>query len=216
MAATGDIDVTGGDAGTGRTSGGITVEATGPVALASGALFDLHGRANGSGGGQIRIRSSKSVVVDSATIDARGNSNNGTQGSGGTVEIAACTVDLKGTALLDVRGYRGGSVAVFGQHTQPVAGVQPVTIRSSAVLRATGTDPARNGALVLRANSLAEGICSNSGAACWIDTDCTVGCQTGVCNNANPDTKGTLTQFDSGITRAHLRGIGASCGAVCP
>ena len=216
LGANGDIDVKGGPSTNGRRAGSVDIEAMGAVTLANGTVIDAHGNSVGADGGQVRIKSTRTVTIDGSTVDVHGNSDSGGQGRGGTLEVTACTAEIKGTSVLDARGYHGGSITVFGEVKPPSSGTQPVTVRSTTQIKAVGTDASRNGNITLRADTLKEGTCSNDGnLRCWVHADCTVGCQTGNCGSMNPNTDGVSTQFDLAAARAEEFGINSGCSTAC-
>lgn len=215
MGAAADVDVTGGELTAGETSGSVSLEATGPITLASGLLIDTHGRAPGADGGSVLVRSRSALVADAIVIDAQGSTASAGEGRGGNVELAGCTTEIKASAVIDTRGYTGGRITVGGENAPAGTGAQALRIRDGASLRSLGTTVDTNGEMVLRVHRLQPGLCSNNNADCWLSTDCTVGCQTGTCSGANPDTEGKITQFDVGVGRAEVPGLGETCAAAC-
>ncbi len=216
MDPNGDITVTGGELTSGQRGGSFEIDSVGPVTMAAGVTIDTHGRAPGADAGSVQISTRSTLTADAILIDAEGSSASGGHGRGGKVDLTACRAEVKASAVIDARGYSGGSITIYAQNSPAATGTEPLLVHTGASLRAVGTATARNGSTVLRAHSLKQGICSNNNAvACWLDTDCTAGCQTGDCLYANPDTEGLATQFDLVADRAELPGTGASCATAC-
>lgn len=218
FSATGDIDVAGGLAANGRRGGSVSVSSAGPIYLANGVVVDARGNSSGADAGSVELRSGSALTLDGAAVIATGNAGGAGQGRGGNVELSGCRTELKSGSVVDATGYFGGSVAVYGQNSQATGGtgIQPVRVHIGALLKSAGTDVSRNGTTTLRVDTLRRGICSNDGnLPCWVDTDCTVGCQTGACAAANPDTQGVLSQFDLAVNRSQVPGFGAECSQAC-
>ena len=204
----------GGQLGTRSESGTVVLETSGNVTVASGVVLDTRALASVGSGGVIDVSAGQAVVLSSGSLlDSRGGTGAG--GTGGSVRVAGCTVQVTGTATIDVTGDSGGAVALNATKAPPAPGTaQPLRILTGAVLKAKGTVVARDGQLLLAPLTRVKGICSNNALACDLDADCTAGCETGECNGANPDTDGLSTQFDLVPIRTG-DGMLATCDATC-
>jgi hypothetical protein len=183
-----DIDVTGGQAGSGLNGGAIVAESEGPIAIANGVTLLTKSDANGGNGGDIVLESDSQLSIGTATLDARGDWVGVGQGEGAALRLRACQVSIASGAYLDARGHDGGAIAITGRET--------ITISASSVIDASanGGDP---GSVTLAyrvtgrcAASPAEGCdvaqcqgtCSNNATlACTSNANCTDGCGTGQC-----------------------------------
>lgn len=206
---------TGGLLGSGYDAGRITVSSLGNISLASGVTLDAHALGSGGSGGAITLRAGDLVSIPgSATLDARGSSTAG--GEGGRVTLSGCRVSVASGAILDVTGDKGGTIALGATLPPPATGTQPLVASSAASYRATGSSAASNGRITLAPLTLRAGECTNDGTrTCLLDTDCTVGCQTGDCLYANPDTDGQNTGFTVTPERIGNQSLGQcfdSCG----
>jgi len=224
-----DIDVTGGASGAGRDGGAIVVESLGPVTVANGVTLRTKSDANGGDGGDILLSAGGALTVGDATLDARGDWGPGDEGSGARIALDGCAVSVAAGATLDSRGFEGGVVHLSGRET--------LTVSANSVVDVSGVGgPAGKTTLFYRVPgrcsgdpSLAcepgacTGTCSNNSARpCSVNSDCTVGCSAGECQNKhcttppngacatdgdctgcgasgpcppNPDTGGTTAQF---------------------
>jgi hypothetical protein len=211
------INATGGHGG----GGSVSLRAGGDVWINA----DVNARSDvGEGvGGEVRVEAEGSITVTGTsstsftTVDTKGHASDGYAGSGGeqiydaegdvsigpyarlrtdaaadasdggTLGINACAVAIDATSILDATGFSGGQVEITGRGS--------VTIGSSSTVDA-GSNP--DGALgEIRVTVRQFGTCSNNPTIhCLVNSDCTIGCQTGQCQNVNPNTGGTLAQFD--------------------
>lgn len=209
-----DVDLTSGTAGAAEGDGGsFVVDSSGPVAIGD-VTIDAHSRQAG-GGGAIVVRSGRTLTVASgARLDTRG-SNDSTEGTGADIELHGCNVAVQPSAVLDASGAAGGNVVIVADGVLP-QGSAPVFVSAAASILASATNADAAGTVMLEAYSDHEGECSNdANLLCWVDTDCTVGCQTGTCLDSNPDTDGVTSQFSGAIVRAHVNGAGTLCTAAC-
>jgi hypothetical protein len=186
----GDIDVTSGEGGSGADGGAIIAESEGDLLVADGAHLTTKSDANGGDGGDIRLFARGGLTLGSATLDGRGEWGQGDEGTGATVEIEACVVTVGGGAVVDARGFDGGTVTVTAREALTVSAA--AVFDTSAVGGLAGTSileyrlPGRcsAGAPVgcTPGHCAPTGACSNDPArTCTVNGDCTVGCETGQC-----------------------------------
>jgi hypothetical protein len=211
------INATGGHGG----GGSVSLRAGGDVWINT----DVNARSDvGEGvGGEVRVQAGGDITVTGnsatsfTTIDTKGHASDGYSGSGGeqaydadedvsigpyvrlradaaaddgdggTLEINACAVSIDTTSILEATGFSGGQIEIRGRGN--------VTVGASSTVDA-GSDP--DGAPgEIRVTVRQFGTCSNNPTIhCLANFDCTVGCQTGQCQNVNPNTAGTTSQFD--------------------
>gem|GEM_PF-883179 len=208
------IFTTGGQLGSSHGGGSLTVTATGPVSIAAGVLLDTHALADGGNGGDITLRSKDVITLNNGTtLDSRGSSLS--QGTGGSVMVAGCRADLKSGATIDAGAVQAAAIFIGASGQPPATGTQPLSVGATAVLRAAGTTSGGNGRIELAPLTYKQGQCSNDGTlSCMLDADCTVGCQTGDCLYANPDTGGQDIQFNITPSRFGDSALPA-CGTAC-
>jgi len=205
----------------GLLGGALEIDSVGDVTVASGVqILTLATQADGLGG-DVSIRSQGKVSLQSSVlIDARGDTV-GTDGEGAGVEIEGCTVELAPSAKIDARGYTGGLVTIQGGDAElalPLgAGTQqPLVIDATASVLAAGNSSDEDGEISLTVRHATQGQCLNQPTLpCTLDTDCTAGCSTDECVDANPDTSGEEGQFDLVPSRDHRSAL-VSCVATCP
>jgi hypothetical protein len=189
----GDVNVTGGEAGSGLDGGAFTIESDGPVSIANGVDVLTKSDANGGNGGDVLITAGGPLSIGDATIDARGHWGGGGQGSGARVELSGCNVSIAPGALIDARGYDGGTVSIAGRETLTVGNTAEVDVSE------TGGEPGSI-ALVYRFSGtcstnpldgceagvcMSPGTCSNDPAkTCTSSASCTSGCSSGQCRKA--------------------------------
>jgi hypothetical protein len=193
------INVTGGASGSGLDGGAIVADSGGNLTVASGILLNTKSDANGGDGGAISLTAGGALTLGANTlIDARGHTNAG--GSGASVELEACTLSIASGAMIDVTGYEGGNVRLTGR--------QSLAVNKTSVVDATGTAAARNGTITLSSRVFTPGTCTNRPTlACYLNPDCTVGCEAGECLGANPDTGGVTTQCTPPAERIEDRNL---------
>lgn len=185
-----DINATGGELGAGLDGGAIVIDSVGDVSIASGKKLLTRSENGGGDGGDVQLTSRRRLLLDGATIDARGHSAGANQGTGATVELEACALKIASGSLIDVRGYSGGFVSMVGRESLAVNGVvdaRPTSGDAGSIgmhYRLPGTcegsppDPPRGCELVCGP----LGRCSNDPARnCTTNAHCTIGCQTGQC-----------------------------------
>ena len=213
-----DLLMTGGEAGNGLDGGSLTIESLGDIDVASNVTLDAHSLANGGDGGSVRLRSKGRITLDSnSTIDASGHFTSGGQGLGAYVEVVGCTVRLNPGANIDARGFEGGAIRVDAQDL-PAGPVDPspMIISTSASLRAKAALGGLDGQIEMVVNQPRLGACTNDPTiGCVLYTDCQVGCETGQCEYANPDTGGQENQFDIEQESIEELGMGDDCASVC-
>lgn len=205
------VYATGGSASAESNGGFIDVESSGPVTVGAGGGLYAPALSTLGTGGAIDISSGGLVTIgNTAVIDARGGSS--PPAAGGRIGLRACTVNVASGAVMDVRGFGGGSITLGASKLPPSSGAQPLVVSPGAAVRAAagGGAPGTIRVTPLRRK---DGVCSN-GPACQLNSDCTIGCQTGSCLAANPDVAGVTSQFDIApllISEEKL----PSCAAVC-
>lgn len=219
------ILVTGGDqgqasAGVGAGGGGVFLQSRGSVEMASSALVDLRGLAAGSRGGTLGVRSSGHVgIASGVTVDVRGSATAG--GNGGGISIIGCSADVASGAILDARGNDSGNVELFATLepaplTPTPLVAAPLHVHSAAQLRTESSGTGEHGRIRLAALYSRKGVCSNNETLrCQRDTDCTVGCQTGDCLYANPDTDGAVSQFSPSVELIEESALGDCRLSAC-
>jgi hypothetical protein len=185
-----DVNVTGGEAGSGLDGGAFVVESAGPVTIGNGVEVLTKSDANGGDGGDVLVAAGGALAVGDATIDARGHWGGGGQGSGARIELSGCNVSIATGALIDARGYNGGSVAIAGRETLTVGAASTVDVSATAgepgsivlAYRFPGTcggDPL-DGCEV--GECMSPGSCSNDPQKpCTSNANCTTGCGSGQC-----------------------------------
>lgn len=199
-----NLNATGGQAGSDDENGGITIETSGSLVVATGKVLDTHARQSGGRGGPIRLVARDLITMNaSSVVDSRGSATS--PGAGGAVTLQACRLNLTNGSTIDTSGYRGGTITLNASQDPPAEAQEatvpePLLVASAAVVRAAGSTAAANGRIALAPLTGQRGRCSNFAVPniryCTLDTDCTEGCQTGDCQFANPDTGGINTQFD--------------------
>ncbi len=138
-----------------------------------------------SGGGSVSGTVGGSATLSSA-ITADGTNSTA---RGGTFAFRSCNLTVASTGRILVPGTPGGAVALVARNH--------MTIDSASQVESTGT----GAAIALTTRTF--GICSNDATKhCRANADCTVGCNTGTCTDVNPDTGGTVAQFDPAPTFA--------------
>ena len=205
----------------GLLGGALLIDSVGDVTLAAGVqILTLATQADGLGG-DVSIRSQGKVTLQSSVlIDARGDTV-GTDGEGASVDIEGCTVELDPSAKIDARGYTGGLVTIQGGDEElalPLgAGTQQLlVIDATASVLAAGNSSDEDGEISLTVRHATQGQCLNQPTVpCTLDSDCTAGCSTDECVDANPDTSGEEGQFDLVPSRDHRSAL-VSCVATCP
>lgn len=208
-----DVDVTGGGAGAGLDGGAIVVDSAGPVSVAAGVTLVTKSQNEGGDGGEVTLTSEGALDVYT-TIDARGHSAGGNQGTGAHVRLAACNVTVHPSATIDVSGYHGGEVVLTGYETLAVNAMSSVLATNapggdagSIVLahRVDGTCSVDQtvGCAVAQCVS---GFCTNNAAApCTSDLTCT-GCPSGTCVTGNPVAAGTFSPAAEQVEDENLAG----------
>jgi hypothetical protein len=206
----------GGQLGTESASGDVKVESRGTVTVAGGVTIDVRALESDGLGGSIDLRSEQDLVLASSSkLDARGGASGG--GEGGSIVLDACSVSVASSATVDVTAASGGSVSIAATQAPPTTGAQPLYIATGALLKAKGATADQDGAIDLAPTTSKAGKCSNDGSrSCFLDLDCTVGCQTGDCLYANPDTDGLATQFDLTPEKYSDEKIAVCTGACVP
>jgi hypothetical protein len=160
--------------GSGGAGGVVTLHAGRDLTLE--ADVDLGGKARGgtveaTAGGAMSLAS---PVLASATEAA---------GDGGGFSARACDLTVDDTGSLEAVGNLGGQILLTGR--------RHLTIDADSAVHASGA----GGRVELITRGF--GTCSNQPSqTCLSNADCTVGCSTGTCVNVNPNTGGTLAQFD--------------------
>ena len=210
------IDATGGQlGGSDLDAGSIEIETRGNLTLASGITIDNRALQAGGRGGPIRIVARDLITLNSASkIDSRGSTTG--SGQGGDITLQSCRINVS-SATIDTSGATGGSVAIYATKDTPTngQGAEPLSVGTASVIHAAGATAAANGSIELSPLFYQPGQCSNSSTTeCTLDTDCTIGCQTGDCLYANPDTGGVNTQFDVLPSRLGDSSVGA-CQLTC-
>ena len=208
------ISAVGGQLGTGFDGGEIVVDSGGDITVASGVVLDVHALATSGDGGSVELDARDLVsIAGGATLDVRGSTT--APGRGGSIRVAGCRVSVQSAAVLDATGATGGNVFAAARLVPPATGTQPLFVSRLGTLRAAGASQATNGRIQLAPLHLRKGTCSNdANLTCVLDTDCTVGCQTGDCLLANPDIEGVVTQFDLVPGQFENRQLG-TCPATC-
>jgi hypothetical protein len=193
------LDARGG-IGSGFDGGAVSLRSPGAINLQANTDILTSATAGSGSGGDVLIDSDGTVTLASgAVIDARGDTaNTDGDGAGAIVEISGCRIDILGTAAIHANGYEGGAIRTFARGVSTAQSqTQPLEVSGTSDLNVAGSAAARNGEMLLKVRNRREGTCSNdANLKCQLNTDCTVGCQTGTCNYANPDTAGVSTQFD--------------------
>jgi hypothetical protein len=210
VALNADIDVTGGAQGAGHDGGAIVVEVDsgdaatpGAITVANGATLLTRSQNLGGDGGDIVFESDGGIVIDAATLDARGHSAGGNQGTGATISLSACNVTLNPSATIDASGYHGGAITLTGHETLKVSlqslvkadwlsgGTPGTIVVETRVDGKCSDDPARG----CPPSQCTGGTCTHDPAiACATTNDCTE-CPTGSCVAPNPDLGNPITQF---------------------
>jgi hypothetical protein len=214
-----DVEVRGGEGG-GLDGGAFVVRSAGNVTIASGVEVLTEAQGTGGIGGDVTMESDGTITVGTnALIKAVGDTVD-SDGAGATVEIIGCKVEIRNGAIIDTTGYQGGHVflsggAVPGAPPLPAGQLQPLVVDEASQIRATGHSSSQNGFIDLEVKQILKGKCTNNAALCTIDTDCTAGCQTGQCKDANPDRDGVNSQFNVTADLSEQRNV-ASCLAQCP
>ncbi len=215
IAIAANLTATGGSLGSDQEPGAIVASSLGPMTVASGITLDTHGLAPGSDGGLINLDGFGAVTVaTNALLDARGyNTTTNSDARGATIRVAGCTVDIQSGAKLDARGITGGSVDLAAYAVAPASGTQPLRVSTGAQVKVLGSTNADNGDIGLSALYYKPGVCSNNGD-CFLNSDCTKGCETGTCSAANPDTAGVNTAFDVAPSRFSDKHL-VQCTTAC-
>jgi hypothetical protein len=211
-----EIDATGGDSGGGTISlaaggnisvnsdlrvradlgegigGSISLDASGDITLTGVAatnrtILDADGHASsgefGSGGEVMLSARGKITVNDHVLLRANGVAAGS---EGGVIEITACDLEVQDGAEFQATGEEGGAL--------DLTGADAITVRTYSYLAATGQSAGDDGSIRLITRSF--GHCANDpSTSCTVNSDCTVGCNAYECLE-NPDTEGTLAQFD--------------------
>jgi hypothetical protein len=139
------------------------------------ALVDLGGR---EGGGTVLSEAGRNFELTS-TVNANATTS---EGNGGVVWVQACDVSLAASGDILATGEWGGSVELVGR--------QHVAVDANSSVDASGWW----GGILLVTKTF--GTCSNDPTRdCRSNADCIIGCGVGTCQNVNPDTGGTTTQF---------------------
>lgn len=172
-----DIDVTGGEGGSGLSGGAIVIESSGDVAVAAGALLNTRSDANGGDGGAIMISSEGDLTIGAgATLDARGNTDGGGEGSGASIDLRGCVLSMGSSVTIDASGYEGGTIELTGR--------DQITVATSAVIHATGPTNNDDGEIVLRHP---PGRCAHDASlGCSTNAECEHGCTSGTCQSQPP------------------------------
>lgn len=213
-----DIDTSGGEAGSGNSGGALIIDSIGDVTISGSVTITTASRNDGGDGGDVALRSEGKLTLGSnVLIDASGDDAGNEEGSGASVELAGCEVDLASGATIDVTGYHGGTITFSAWELPPPTGAQPLVISEFSDLRVTNGGDGEDGEIELAVIQTKLGECSSDpGRECTIDTDCTVGCETGDCLYANPDTEGVWAQF-VGADPAYVSETSLpSCMSTCP
>jgi hypothetical protein len=171
------IDVTGGEGGSGMSGGAIVVESAGDVSVAAGALLNTRADANGGDGGGIIITAEGDLTIGAgATLDARGHTGGGGEGSGAPIDLRACNLSIAADVTIDSTGYEGGTVELTGR--------EQVTIAASASVDATGPTDDDDGEIILRTP---PGACAHDAdLQCSASAECEHGCTSGTCQTQPP------------------------------
>jgi hypothetical protein len=172
-----DIDVSGGEGGSGLSGGAIVVESAGDVAIEASALLNTRADANGGDGGGILVTANGDLTIGSgATLDARGHTAGGGEGSGAPIDLRGCNLSIAANVTIDASGYEGGSIELTGR--------EQVGIASSASIHATGPTNDDDGVITLRSP---PGACAHDGdLRCGTNSDCEHGCTSGTCQSQPP------------------------------
>lgn len=213
MSIAGNILVNGGQIGDDNQSGSIDLGSRGAVTVGASVTLDARALASAGQGGTIDITSGQALLVSgSALLDARGGTTS--PGKGGAIRLNGCTTEIAASAVVDVTANTGGSIVVGGRKAPPAEGDQPLSVATGAQVKAAGADSTKTGVISLAPAALQIGGCTNIERGCFLDSDCTEGCDTGECLNASPDTDGIGTQFD--IVPEKIEDSGAAlCDATC-
>ena len=157
----------------GGTGGDLTLLAGRDLNVS--ADVDLGGTA---AGGSVQAESGGTLALTSQ-INAGASTMTG---SGGAFTAKACTVSLNASSALLANGEWGGQIELTSR--------EHMTINAGSDVDASGFF----GSIRLVTRSF--GTCSNNPSRHCVSTaDCIVGCSVGSCQNVNPDTGGTTTQF---------------------
>jgi hypothetical protein len=193
VSLTDDVNVTGGEAGSGLDGGAFTIESDGPVSIANGVDVSTKSDANGGDGGDVLIKAGGALTIGDATIDARGHWGGAGEGSGARVELSGCNVSIAVGALIDARGYNGGTVSVSGRETLTVGSTGKVDVSAnggedgsiSLVYRYSGTCSGNPLDGCEAGVCMSPGTCSNNPSlTCTSNASCTSGCSSGTCQKA--------------------------------
>lgn len=212
------INATGGQLGDDDLdSGRVEIDSRGSTTILTGVTIQTRALQAGGRAGSILVSARDLVDLQgTAKLDARGSTTS--PGTGGDVQVKACRLLVASGSTIDVSGSIGGSIALRATQEPPATNgsqPQPLTIGSASILKAAGATNADSGRIELAPLQYKTGVCSNSGTtACLLDADCTIGCQAGDCNFANPDTAGLNTQFDVVPARQQENDFG-ECQATC-
>ena len=166
--------------GVGGVGGALAVNAGRNLSV-SGSV-DLGGK---SGGGSVQGAVGGATTLTSA-ITADGTN---ATALGGAFSFRSCNLTVSSTGRIQVPGASGGSIALVARNH--------MTIDPGSQVKSTGT----GATVALTTRSF--GICSNDSTKhCRTNAECTVGCTSGTCMGINPDTGGTVAQFDPAPTFA--------------
>jgi hypothetical protein len=215
-----DVNVTGGEAGSGVDGGAFVVESRGPVTIASGVDVNTKSDANGGDGGDVLIAAGAALTVGNVTIDARGHWGGTGEGTGARIDLSGCNVSIAPGAMLDARGYNGGAVSIAGRETLAVgagstvnvsgAGGEAGSIVLSYRFPGTCSGAPLQGCEV--AACMPTGSCSNAPQTpCTTNANCTSGCSTGQCRRICSN-----DAYRSCTTNAHCTGCASGCTGPNP